>query len=170
MPIEHDRLCFLKRNYHLYPVANQQTMEEDLLSSPPSYKLYTDRAVFVGTFFGGPLVAGYLAAENFRQLGQRERVRNAWLIAILATVVIFGGIFLIPGIDKVPRYVIPLAYTLIAQYLVKTYQGPAIITHVEQGGQTYSVWRAVWIGLVGLVILLALLFVVVLMVDKDALQ
>jgi hypothetical protein len=135
-------------------------MEENLLSIPPSFKLYKDRAIYVGTFFGGPLVAGYLAAENFKQLGQQEKVKIAWSIAIVATVVIFGGIFLIPELEKIPRMIIPLIYTALAQFLVQKYQGTAIKEHIENGGQTYSVWRAVWIGLVGFAVLMAIIFAV----------
>ena len=145
-------------------------MEENLLSIPPNFKLYKDRAIYVGTFLGGPLVEGYLAAENFKQLGQQDKVKTAWTIAIIATVVIFGGIFLVPDIKKVPRYIIPLIYTAIAQFLIQKYQGVAIKTHIENGGKTYSVWRAVWIGLVGLVILMAIIFAIVLLTNKDALQ
>ena len=145
-------------------------MEENLLSVPPNFKLYKDRAIYVGTFLGGPLVAGYLAAENFKQLDQPEKVKKAWTIAIIATVVIFGGIFLIPNMDKIPNYIIPLIYTGITQYLVQKYQGAAIKSHIEKGGQVYSVWRAVWIGLVGLAILLTIIFAIVLLTNKDVLQ
>jgi len=145
-------------------------MEENLLSITPDFKLYKDRAIYIGTFLGGPLVAGYLAAENFKQLGQQDKAKSAWTIAIIATIVIFGGIFLIPNIEKMPRFVIPLIYTGIAQYLVQKYQGAAVKEHIEKGGQTYSIWRAVLIGLIGLVILLAILFVVILLTNKDLLQ
>jgi len=124
----------------------------------------------LGTFLGGPLVAGYLAAENFKHLGQQDKVKTAWTIAIIASIIIFGAVFLVPDIDKVPRYIIPLIYTGIAQFLVQKYQGVAIKAHIESGGQTYSVWRSVWIGLVGLVILLAIIFAIVLLTNKDALQ
>ncbi len=142
-------------------------MEENLLPSQPTFKLYKDRAIYVGTFLGGPLVAGYLAAENFKQLGQKDKVKTTWIIAILATIIIFSGIFLIPNIEKVPNYIIPLVYTAIAQFLVQKFQGSAIKTHIEIGGQTYSIWRVVWIGLVGLVILLAIIFAIVLMTNKE---
>jgi hypothetical protein len=145
-------------------------MEENLLPNQPDFKLYKDRSVYVGTFLGGPLVAGYLAAENFKQLGQQDKLRATWTIAIIATAVIFGGIFLIPDIEKVPRYIIPLIYTGLAQFLVQKYQGIAIKTHIENGGQTYSVWRAVLIGIVGLAILMAILIAIALLANKDALQ
>jgi peptidoglycan/LPS O-acetylase OafA/YrhL len=145
-------------------------MQEDLLTVPPDFKLYKDRAVYVGTFLGGPLVAGYLAAENFKKLGQPDKARTAWIIAVLSTIMIFLGIFLIPGIEKIPKYIIPLAYTLIAQALVQQFQGPAIKNHIALGGPTYSVWRGVWIGLVGGVILVAIIFGILLLLDKDFLQ
>src|SRR6201996_3066304 len=119
-------------------------MQEDIISSFPDFKLYKDRAIWVGTFMGGPLVAGYLAAENFRQLGQKSEARKAWIIAIIATIIIFGALFLVPDVEKIPRYIIPLTYTALAQFLVQKYQGEALKRHIAEGGQTYSVWRAVW--------------------------
>ena len=145
-------------------------MEENLLPVQPTFKLYKDRAIYVGTFLGGPLVAGYLAAENFKQLGQTNKVKTTWIIAICATVVIFGGVFLIPIMEKIPNYIIPLIYTAIAQFLVQKFQGAAIKTHIETGGQTFSTWRAVWIGLVGLVILVAIIFSIILLTNKELLQ
>jgi uncharacterized membrane protein YkvI len=145
-------------------------MQEDLLSAPSNFKLYKDRAVWTGTFIGGPLVAGYIAAENFKQLGQQQKVKSVWIIAITTTIVIFGGIFLIPDIEKIPRYIIPLIYTGIAQYLVQKYQGTAIKEHIEKGGQTYPIWRAVLIGLIGLTIIVAVIFVVVLLTNRELLQ
>jgi len=38
-------------------------MEENLLSLPSDSKVYKDRAVYVGTFLGGPLIAGYLSQK-----------------------------------------------------------------------------------------------------------
>lgn len=140
-------------------------MEENLLTPEPGFKLYKDRSIATGTFLGGPLVAGYLTAENFKKLGQTEKVTRTWLISIMATIIIFGGIFLVPDIDKVPNYIIPLIYTAITQWLVQKFQGAAIKSHIESGGQTYSVWRAVWIGLVGLVILIAIIFVIIVLIN-----
>jgi hypothetical protein len=101
-------------------------MPEDLLTAPPEFKLYKENAIFGATFLGGPLVAGYLAAENFKQLGQPGKARTAWIIAILSTIAIFGGLFLIPGANKIPNYIIPLAYTFITRSLIRTYQGESI--------------------------------------------
>jgi hypothetical protein len=145
-------------------------MEENLLSIPPDFKLYKDRAVYVGTFLGGPLVAGYLFAENFKHLGQQDKVKTAWFIAIISTIVIIGIVFFIPNIEKIPSYIIPLILGGIAQFLIQKTQGAAIKSHIEKGGPMYSVWRAVWIGLVGAAILFAIIFGILLLTDNEVLQ
>jgi Na+/alanine symporter len=145
-------------------------MEENVLQPIPTFKLYKDKAIYLGTFIGGPLVAGYLIAENFKQLGQLEKVKITWVISILSTIVIFGGLFLIPNADKVPNYIIPIIYTGIAQLLVKKFQEESIKAHIAKGGQTFSNWRAAWIGGVGLVILLAIIFIIVLLANRELLE
>jgi 4-amino-4-deoxy-L-arabinose transferase-like glycosyltransferase len=151
------------QRYRIYSTQNQ--MEENILSSFPDYKLYKDRSIYVGTFLGGPLVAGYLAAENYKKLGQPNKVKNAWIIAILATIAILGALFFLPGVEKIPNYIIPLIYTGIAQFLVQKYQGNAIKAHIAKGGQVYSTWRAVWIGLIGVLVLVAIIAILMLLTD-----
>ena len=82
-------------------------------------KIYKDSAFWVGTFLGGPLVAGYLFSENFKILGKPEKVKTTWIYAILATILIFGSAFLIPDTVDIPNQIIPLAYTAIAYGLFK---------------------------------------------------
>jgi len=142
-------------------------MEENSLPIRPTFKLYKDRAISVGTFIGGPLVAGYLIAENFKQLGQIERIKPTWIISICTTIVIFGVIFLIPNIEKVPNYLIPLIYTGITTFLVQKFQGTAIETHISSGGQTFSIWRAVGIGFIGVAILFLITIAIVLVTEIE---
>lgn len=145
-------------------------MQEDIITAPPAFKLYTDRAIAIGAFVGGPLVAGYLAAENFKQLGQKNKARNSWIIAIVATIVIFGALLLVPQVQNVPRYVIPICYTAIAQFMAQKYQRESLKKHLAAGGRLYSNWRAVWIGLIGLLILVALLFGMLTLTSADTLS
>jgi hypothetical protein len=142
-------------------------MQENL-SSILKIKLYNVRSIYVGTFLGGPLVAGYLIATNFKKLGQESKVTVTWIIAILVTIIILGVVFLIPNIEKIPPYIIPIFYGLLAQYLAQKFQGTAIKSHVERGAPLYSVWRAVWIGLVGCAILVGIIFTFLLVTYKEA--
>ena len=145
-------------------------MEENLLVAPPAFKLYRDKSIYIGTFLGGPLVAGYLIAENFRALGQPDKIRNTWIIAILATIAILAAALFIPGLEKVPPYILPLVYTGIAQLIVQRLQGSSIKLHDEKGGSFFSVWRAVLIGIIGVAITIALAVVVLLVTDKEVLD
>ncbi len=142
-------------------------MQDDLLEIPHDFKIYKDRAIFVGTFLGGPLVAGYLTAENFKKLEQPEKVWMAWGISILVTIAIFAGVFLVPAFAKVPRYIIPILYAGIAQWVVQKFQGDAIKSHIENGGPIYSVWRSVWIGALGSVVLVAIIFLIILLLGQQ---
>lgn len=143
---------------------------EDILSLPPEYKLYSDRAIALGTFLGGPLVGGYLAAENFKQLGASRKVNTAWVAGIVAFVIVMGGVFLVPGISRVPSYVIPLFYTGVTQVLIQRSQGAAIKAHVGNRGPMYSLWRAALVGLIGAAITLAVVFAIVYFFFPDELS
>ena len=132
-------------------------MEETLLTAPTNYKLYKDQSIYVGTLLGGPLVASFLIAENFKNLGQRKKVKATWAIGVAATVTIFWIAYSIPSNIKIPNFLIPLVYSVIAQNLVKHFQGKEIKAHLASGGQVYSVWHAVLAGLVGLIILLVII-------------
>ncbi len=145
-------------------------MEEEILAVQPSFKLYKEKAIFTGTFIGGPLVAGYLAAENFKLLGQPQKARTTWIVTVLATIVIFGSVFFVPNMDKVPDFLFPVIYACVAQFLVQKYQGAAIKEHIDLGGPTFSGWRAAWIGLVGMVALVAIIFAVLFLKDGAVLR
>jgi hypothetical protein len=142
-------------------------MQEDIITLPPDYKLYNSRAVWIGTFLGGPLVAGYFAAENFKLLGQRSSARIAWIIAIIGTLLTFAAVSLVPAIASLPKYILPLAYTSLAQFLIQKFQGASLKKHIAEGGQLYSAWRAALIGLIGLVVLFAIFYAILFVALQD---
>jgi len=127
----------------------------------PTQKIYKNNAIRIATFIGGPLVAGYLIAENFKVFNEPEKARKAWIYTIIATIVIFGGVFLIPMPNRSSTPLIPLIYTWIAFYLVQHYQGTSITAHINGGGQTFTWGRTLLIGLIGLLITIIPIFGVV---------
>lgn len=143
-------------------------MEQILDNQSISRKIYKEKAIWVGTFLGGPLVAGYLIAENFKVFNQNDRVKKTWIYSIIATVVIFGGAFSIPENVKIPNQIIPLIYTLIAYQIVQIYQKAKIATYINSGGQFYSWWRTVLVGLIGLIVTIIPIFVFVMLTDTTA--
>ncbi len=112
-------------------------------------KVYQDLQILLGTFIGGPLVAGYLLAANFKTLDEGKKVRKTWIYAILLTVIIFCIIFLVPDPDKVPRLLIPFIYTGIVYFLIKKLQKGNVAHYVQEGGAVYSWWRTLGIALIG---------------------
>lgn len=121
--------------------------------------MYKDKAISVGTFLGGPLVSGYFFAENFKAIGQSDKITKTWIIAILTTIVVFGTAFLIPENSRFPRFLIPAIYTAIASGLFKKYQEPDILNEIE-GTVEYHHWgRTIGVSLIGLVITLAIIFI-----------
>lgn len=144
-------------------------MQENILPSPPEYKLYKKRAISVATFLCGPLAAGYLIAENFKQLGQPGMARKTWLCVIGFTVIIFGALIFLINADKVPNYLVPVIYTAITSALVKRYQGPQINSHEEKSGQFYSAGRVVLVAIIGAAVLFGLIMGVMVLLNPELL-
>lgn len=118
-------------------------------------KLYSSKAIGGATFLGGPLAAGYLIGENFKAINKPTEGRNSLLIGIISTIVLFGGIFLIPEniIDKIPQQIIPLIYTGIIWAIVEWKQGDILKVHKQNNNSFFSGWRAAGIGVISLIII-----------------
>lgn len=140
------------------------SMEENIFPERPTSKLYTENAIRIATFLGGPLIAGYLIADNYKQLGETEKIKTTWMIAIIATVLLFVIAWFLP--EKTPPYLLPIPYTVGAYYLAQNLQGAKIKAHIAAGGQTWSIWRAVVAGLVGFVIIVAIVFAAFILMDQ----
>jgi len=124
----------------------------------PLQKIYSRRAIYGGTFLGGPIACGYLFASNFNAFDEPAKAKKAWAITAVATMVIFGIAFLLP--PKFPPYILPVIYCTLASVLVQKYQGGQILQHLNNGGTTYGFWRTFGIGIAGLAITLLLLFLI----------
>ena len=115
-------------------------------------KIFKEKAFWVGTFLGGPLVAGYLFSQNFKVFGEKDKITPTWIIAIIVTIVVFGIAFIIPENINIPNQLIPIAYSAFAYGLFKKYQENQSNEHIESGGQFYSWWRVIGISIIGLLI------------------
>jgi low affinity Fe/Cu permease len=130
----------------------------DEIKNTPDFKIHKENVVYGATFFGGPLAAGYIIAENFKAFGDKKKYTTTLLITTVFTIVLFSIIFLIPAIQNIPHILIPIAYTSLAYALVKHYQGKQIDEHITKGGKIYSVWRSVLIAVISLITTIAIIF------------
>lgn len=123
-------------------------------------KFHSKQAIGIATFIGGPLAAGYLVRENYLSLNKPEEAKKSLWIGILATVILFGGIYMISEstMDKVPNQILPIIYTGIILFIVEKIHGKILNLHKENGNEFYSAWKAAGIGFIALLILLMVIF------------
>ena len=120
-------------------------------------RVFKDRAIWVGTFLGGPLVAGYMFAENYKVFNQPANAKRSWLIAIIGSLSLLGGIFLISDVN-IPNQIIPIAYTLVIYGLFTKYQGAKVKRHIDNGGEVQGWPKIIGVGIIGLVLMLLPIF------------
>jgi uncharacterized membrane protein len=127
-----------------------------------SQKIFTNKAISVATFFGGPIAAGFLISKNYKVFGNENAARNSIFLGILSTILLFAGIFLIPEqiIDKIPQFAIPGVYTAIITGLVEILQGQKIKDFLSENGQKASNWQTAGYGLLGFLIITVFLLVI----------
>jgi len=123
-------------------------------------KLYSQRAISIATYLGGPIAAGILIRRNFLNLGKEKEGLISLIIGIVSTVLLLWGIFQIPEeiIDKIPNALIPAIYTGIIYFIVEKMQGDILKKHKEEKNKFYSNWRATGIGVVIGIIMLGGIF------------
>jgi hypothetical protein len=141
-------------------------MEEDILPFDSDKPIYNRTHIQLATFFGGPLAIIYILAENFKQLGQPEKVKRTWFIGIISLLLVITLGSFIPETWKIPTLVFPLIFLSVGAAIMHRIQGNEIKNHTDNGGPVYSLWRAVVVGSVCLLIMLAFLFVVAEIMDK----
>jgi hypothetical protein len=97
-------------------------------------QFYSQSAIGIATFFGGPLAAGVLVRRNYITLGNDQYGKHALSIGIIATLLIFGLLFSIPEhiIDKIPNFIFPAIYTAIISFVVEKFQGEDLKKHKTQ--------------------------------------
>jgi len=125
-----------------------QTLED---LEMPKEKIYKNGMIWTGTFLGGPLVTGYMMAENFKAFNEPEKAKKTWIYTIIAIIVILGIIFLFPD---APNRIFPIAYSATAALLVQLFQEKNIENHISLGGKLYSWWRTIAVSVIGIVVLM----------------
>jgi hypothetical protein len=132
--------------------------QRPVLSKTLGKKLYSKRAVMIGTLVGGPLAGGYMLAKNFKTIEKPEKTSQAWTVAVAA---IFGIILLAVIIPRqVPDFLFIFLYAWMGYFAAHKMQGRFLDSHEENGGKFHNNWKAAGIGLIVALISLALYLLV----------
>jgi hypothetical protein len=102
-------------------------------SQPP--RLFSIRAISVGTFVGGPLTAGIFIGLNYRRLGNERFAKMAFVAGVVSTFVLGLSIMLVPSeiSERIPNSFIPMIYTSIAVSMANWLQGDEINRAMQKG-------------------------------------
>jgi hypothetical protein len=144
-------------------MSTEENVEKSVFEEIPTEKIYSEKAIRIGTFLAGPLVAGYCIAENFKVFNDAEKARKTWTITAISSFLILCLVFLLP--ENFPSIVFPIVYSFVASYFLKTYQEKNIQNHLNNGGETYNGWRVTVIGIISLIVFLSLIMSVVFLFD-----
>lgn len=131
---------------------------DQLYSGKP--KIFKDSHFYGAIFLGGPLVGGYMMAENYKAFGEPEKARTTWIITLLSTIAIFAFSFFLNSRVHSPNMAIPLIYTGLGAMLMRRYQGDKIVSYLADGGAAYDWKRTLLISIIGLVLTMMALFMV----------
>lgn len=130
-----------------------QEMSTDTRTPIPTGTIYEDKAIWLGTFVGGPLAAGYIIADNFEAFDEHGNAVATWIITLISALVIFGLSFLMAD-SLVAQKALAGIYSAVAYMLIRYHQGQQIDAHIRSGGATHSWQRVFGVSVVGGVITL----------------
>ena len=124
-----------------------------------SKEYFSPRQVYIGTFVGGPLAAGYYLSKNFKLMEKPALDTACKVLGVIFTIMLFGVTFQLP--KDFPNTLIPIVYSAVAASIVWQWQ----ITKEEvEAVDLYtfqSNWRVAGISLASLLLTVAGLFLVV---------
>ena len=70
---------------------------------------------------------------------------------------------MIPDEVNIPNIVYPISYVCFVSIMVSKFQRHQIQEHVQDGGETYRMWRALLVGLISFIILVIIALIVLLL-------
>lgn len=131
--------------------------------------LYSQTAISIATFIGGPLAAGILVRRNAINLEHEKQGLSALITGIISTALLIWGAVGLPEsvIDKIPSGIFPAIYTLIIYGIVEMIQGKELKNHKAVNGKFYSNWKAAGTGAIYLVVTAALIFGAIFLVPEN---
>jgi hypothetical protein len=143
--------------------------QESIFQELPAGKLFKSRSIYIATFLGGPVVAGYLISSNYKALNEQHNTIKTWIFTFIGIVLIlfFSSLINYNSSHKIPALVLPLIYSIITYNIVNLAQREKIKAYISKGGQFHSLSRIVIVTIIGLALTLVGFLVIENIIDLE---
>ena len=134
--------------------------QENTPTTHNAQPLYSEAAINIATFLGGPIAAGILIRRNFVNLGNEDYGKHTIAIAVVSTVLLFAVLLSLPETKTTESFgrFLPFLITAIVAGILHRFQGEQIKNHENNGGEFYSKWKAAGIGILSMLGMLVGIF------------
>jgi hypothetical protein len=150
--------------------SDQQEITPDASLQPSvgtatTSRFYTPWQICVGAILGGPLAAGYFYSRDHVLFGSPGKAKASLIWSVAFMCGLFAvGIFL-PAHGSGTGFAIGSA--VVYRWTAKQAFDKAISLRRDQGWVAYSWWRVVGLSIIGLILSLAIAFVLVLILPDS---
>ena len=130
-------------------------------------KFYKEKIIDLMTLLFGPFSGGLLMSVNYFHMGRKKAAWLTLTMSLFLTLLVVLILCYLPDeqADRVPRFLIPGLSVIIIGFIVYKTQKDRLNEHARNGGAFYSVWRALGVSLLGLLVLLLFLFASLFLTD-----
>lgn len=151
-------------NIYETPKAN---LQEPTNHTGSNYALYKVSGVGLATFIGTPLAGGIILSINYKRLGKFSESRKSIIFSLLGTLALLFLAVLIPDDLHVPNTVFSVVPIVVMIMLAKQLQEAEINRHISTGGAIASNWKALGIGFIVIICMLAVTVPIIIWLTKS---
>ncbi len=135
-------------------------MEEIIDYEAPKLKVYKVNAMWLATFLGGPLAAGYIFTQNYKAMGEARLARISLTITLVVSSLLFSIALFVPEGSILSSRFLPILTVIIAQSLCKRLQGAKLESYATDASMYFGWGRVFLISVIGLLLTFAIFLIV----------
>lgn len=135
-------------------------MEEIIDYEAPKLKVYKVNAMWLATFLGGPLAAGYIFTQNYKAMGEARLARISLTITLVVSSLLFSIALFVPEGSILSSRFLPILTVVVAQSLCKRLQGAKLESYATDSSTYFGWGRVCLISVIGLLLTFAIFLIV----------